>query len=104
MSALTLFEKLWQAHKVSSLDGGEDLLYIDRIFLHERTGGIALVSMATDGRNIRKPEHVFATMDHIVDTHPGRSDKTLMPGGTQFITITRRAAKAAGRHFVRLGR
>ncbi|MCF6219984.1 MAG: 3-isopropylmalate dehydratase large subunit [Robiginitomaculum sp.] len=96
MSALTLFEKLWQAHKVCSLDGGEDLLYIDRIFLHERTGGVALVSMAESGHKIRRPEHVFATMDHIVDTLPGRSDETKMPGGKDFITITRRAAKAAG--------
>ena len=35
-------------------------------------------------------------MDHIVDTFPGRSDKTLMPSGSDFITSTRRAAKAAG--------
>ncbi|PHQ66812.1 MAG: 3-isopropylmalate dehydratase large subunit [Robiginitomaculum sp.] len=96
MRAQTLFDKLWQAHNVRALDGGEDLLYIDRIFLHERTGGIALVSMAADGHKVRSPEHVFATMDHIVDTHPGRSDKTLMPGGTNFINITRRAAKEAG--------
>jgi len=96
MSAQTLFDKLWQAHNVCELDGGEDLLYIDRIFLHERTGGIALVSMAEAGRKVRRPEHVFATMDHIVDTHPGRSDKTQMPGGSNFITITRRAAKFAG--------
>lgn len=96
MSALTLFEKLWQVHKVCELDGGEDLLYIDRIFLHERTGGIALVSMAESGRKVRRPAHVFATMDHIVDTHQGRNDETLMPGGTKFITTTRRAAIAAG--------
>ncbi|MCF6276108.1 MAG: aconitase family protein, partial [Robiginitomaculum sp.] len=96
MNGLTLFEKLWRAHKVCSLDGGEDLLYIDRIFLHERTGGVALVSMAEAGHKIRRPEHVFATMDHIVDTRPGRSDETQMPGGKDFITITRRAAQAAG--------
>jgi len=96
MSAQTLFEKLWQAHNICALDGGEDLLYIDRIFLHERTGGIALVNMARTGRTVRRPNHVFATMDHIVDTRLGRSDETLMPGGSKFITITRRAAKQAG--------
>jgi len=96
MSARTLFDKLWQAHTVSGLGGGEDLLYIDRVFLHERTGGIALVSLAEAGRKVRRPAHVFATIDHIVDTHPGRSDKTQMPGGSNFITITRRAAKSAG--------
>ncbi len=96
MGEQTLFDKLWQAHKVCALDGGEDLLYIDRIFLHERTGGIALVNMAKAERKVRCPTHVFATMDHIVDTRPGRSDKTVMPGGENFITITRRAAKDAG--------
>lgn len=35
-------------------------------------------------------------MDHIVDTRPGRDDRTLMPGGQAFITETRAAAHAAG--------
>lgn len=34
--------------------------------------------------------------DHIVDTRPGRTDQTLMPGGQAFITETRAAAKTAG--------
>ncbi|AGH47809.1 isopropylmalate isomerase large subunit [Sphingomonas sp. MM-1] len=35
-------------------------------------------------------------MDHIVDTRPGRDDRTLMPGGQAFITETRAAARDAG--------
>jgi len=35
-------------------------------------------------------------MDHIVDTFPGRSDETRMPGGKAFITETREAALEAG--------
>ena len=35
-------------------------------------------------------------MDHIVDTRPGRDDRTLMPGGQAFITETRAAAHEAG--------
>jgi 3-isopropylmalate/(R)-2-methylmalate dehydratase large subunit len=35
-------------------------------------------------------------MDHIVDTFPGRTDKTLMPTGREFITATRQAAEEAG--------
>lgn len=42
------------------------------------------------------PSRVFAVTDHIVDTRPGRTDKTLMPGGQAFITETRAAANAAG--------
>jgi 3-isopropylmalate/(R)-2-methylmalate dehydratase large subunit len=91
----TLFDKLWQAHEVRTLDNGESLLLIDRIFLHERTGAVALMNMAETGREVRHPDRVFCTMDHIVDTHPGRGDDTLMPGGRAFIEATREAAQAA---------
>ena len=94
--ALTLAEKLWRAHSVAQLDGGTDLLLIDRVLLHERTGGVALKSLADAGRSVMAPQQVFATMDHIVDTLPGRSDKTLMPTGTAFLTATREGALAAG--------
>ncbi|WP_426360151.1 3-isopropylmalate dehydratase large subunit [Pseudocolwellia sp. HL-MZ19] len=94
--AKTLFDKLWADHEVAVLEDNVSLLYIDRIFLHERTGSIALESLASDGRVVRNPEKVFCTMDHIVDTHTGRTDETLVPGGKQFIQSTRAASKAAG--------
>ena len=65
---LTLFERLWREHLVESYDDGTDLIYIDRIFLHERTGSIALASLDAEGRKVFCPEQVFCTMDHIVDT------------------------------------
>ena len=93
---LTLFEKLWQQHCVADLGGGIGLLAIDRIILHERTGGVALKSLREAGRSVRSPHQTFVTMDHIVDTLPGRTDRTIMPTGTSFITATREAARAAG--------
>ena len=92
----TLFEKLWDEHTVTHLDDGSDLIYIDRVFLHERTGSIALKSIEADGRKVRDESQVFCTMDHIVDTFPGRSDETLMPSGKDFIQTTRQAANDAG--------
>lgn len=94
--AKTLFEKIWDAHLVKALPDGTFLIYIDRIFLHERTGSIALQSLAEAGRKVRHPERVFCTMDHIVDTFPGRGDDTVMPSGKNFIQATRKEAKAAG--------
>ncbi len=94
--ARTLIDKLWDEHRIADLGGGSSLLYIDRVFLHERTGSVALKGLAAAGRRVRNPEQVFCTMDHIVDTLPGRSDATRMPGGTEFITQTRAAARAAG--------
>ncbi|HEY0941418.1 MAG TPA: 3-isopropylmalate dehydratase large subunit [Steroidobacter sp.] len=90
-----LFDKLWSQHVVADVDGETSLLYIDRVFLHERTGGIALQTLEQDGRRVRCPERVFCTVDHIVDTFPNRSDETLMPGGKAFIQTTREAARRA---------
>jgi 3-isopropylmalate/(R)-2-methylmalate dehydratase large subunit len=92
----TLFEKIWNTHVVTDLGGGSALIAIDRIFLHERTGAAALNSMAEAGRPVVDPARVFAVMDHIVDTRPGRGDGTLMPGGDAFITETRTSCRAAG--------
>ena len=92
----TLFEKIWESHTVADLGGGAALIAIDRIFLHERTGASALNSMASAGRTLVDPARVFAVMDHIVDTRPGRDDRTLMTGGDAFITETRSACQAAG--------
>lgn len=92
----TLFAKIWDRHVVASLGGGADLVAIDRIFLHERTGAAALNSLKAAGRPVADPSRVFCVMDHIVDTRPGRDDRTLMPGGQAFITETRAAARDAG--------
>ena len=89
-------EKIWDAHVVTDLGGESALIAIDRIFLHERTGAASLRSMAEAGRAVIDPARVFAVMDHIVDTRPGRGDGTLMPGGDAFITETRAACHAAG--------
>ncbi|MPS67963.1 MAG: 3-isopropylmalate dehydratase large subunit [Novosphingobium sp.] len=96
MTGKTLFEKIWQAHHVADSATGAALIAIDRVFLHERTGAAALKAMAAAGRPVRDPARVFAVMDHIVDTRPGRGDGTLMEGGSAFITETRAAAQAAG--------
>jgi len=92
----TLFEKLWAAHEVARTDDGQSLIAIDRIFLHERTGTLALQALEKAGRTIRHPERAFCVMDHIVDTKPGRPGLTRMPGGAEFITATREAAREAG--------
>lgn len=93
---LSLFEKLWQEHRVESQEDGTDLIYIDRIFLHERTGSIALSGLHEQGREVFSPQQVFCCMDHIVDTYPNRSDETTMPSGKDFIVATRQYTHEAG--------
>lgn len=96
--AKTLFDNIWQQHSIVDMEDNSSLLYIDRVFMHERTGSIALKSMQEQQYRVAKPAHAFCTMDHIIDTFPGRNDETLMPNGKEFITSTRTAAKSAGIH------
>jgi 3-isopropylmalate/(R)-2-methylmalate dehydratase large subunit len=98
---LSLFEKIWRQHCITQdgdLDSRSAVVAVDRVFLHERTGSVALKSLAARGTPVLDPKRVFCTMDHIVDTLPGRGDDTTMPGGRQFILETRAAARAAGIH------
>jgi 3-isopropylmalate/(R)-2-methylmalate dehydratase large subunit len=92
----TLFDKIWDAHVVKDLDDGTSLVHLDRVFIHERTGSIALTSLKERGLPVRNAKQVFATMDHIVDTLPGRGDSTLMPGGEAFIKTMRAESLDAG--------
>lgn len=94
--ASTLFDKIWDRHAIKPLTGRNALVGIDRIFLHERTGAVALNSLSEAERRPIDPARVFCVMDHIVDTRPGRGDATLMPDGQAFITETRSAAINAG--------
>jgi 3-isopropylmalate/(R)-2-methylmalate dehydratase large subunit len=99
----TLIEKIWRRHEVAVLPDGASLLYIDRVLLHERTGSIALKSLAEAGRVVHAPDQALVCMDHIIDTFPGRTDQTLMPGGTAFIQETRASAQAAGIEVLDIG-
>ena len=102
MSA-TLFDKLWDAHSVCGFADGSALLALDRVFLHERTGSIALASVLEAGRLLPAKQRVLATMDHVVDTHGNRSDVTTMPGGEKFIQAMRQTAHRAGIRLFDLG-
>ncbi|RKP53779.1 3-isopropylmalate dehydratase large subunit [Pararobbsia silviterrae] len=97
--ARTIIEKIWDAHAVADINSGQTLLHIDRVFLHDRAGPTVYAGLQAAGRPVSNRELVFGTMDHIIDTHPGRGDDTLLKGGTNFIREFRAASL---RHGVRL--
>ncbi len=66
--ARTLFAKIWDAHRVDTLDDGTALLYIDRHLVHEVTSPQAFEGLRMAGRTVRRPDLTFATMDHNVPT------------------------------------
>ena len=91
----TLLDRLWDEHVIARIGADEDLLAIDRVFLHERTGAVAMRSLAAAGRRVRDPARAFAVTDHIVDTLPGRTG-TRVPGGDVFLSATREECARAG--------
>jgi len=103
VSPQTLFAKVWRDHLIAELSGGDALILVDRVFLHERMGAVALESLKERGRAIWAPRQAFCTMDHVVDTFPGRTDRTLMPTGGAFIAATRAAAHNANIQLFDLG-
>lgn len=68
MAAQTLYDKLWQAHLVSTRDDGTSLLYIDRQLLHEVTSPQAFEGLRLAGRTPWRLDANLATADHNVPT------------------------------------
>ena len=100
----TLHDKLWDMHRIATLEDGSELLHIDRIVLHERAGAICMRQLAKSGRPVHDPAQVFGIMDHVLDTRPGRSDaSTLIPNGQKFIEVFRHEAETAGFSMFDLG-
>lgn len=91
----TMFEKIWADHVVRDFGDDTYLLHVDRSFQHE------LAAMTFEGlrkarRRVLCPDLTFATVDHLLDTFPGRTDETLIPNGADFIRTLRAGALAAG--------
>lgn len=95
----TLFDKLWDAHRIAQRDDGRTLIHVDRHLVHDLSSPQAFEGLRAAGRRVHNPERTYAMADHIVSTDPDRSDATV-PGGAQMIVALRNNAKAFGiRHF-----
>lgn len=66
--AKTLFDKIWDAHVVTQVDGGSEVLYIDRQFIHEVTSPQAFDGLTKRGLPVFRPQKTVATADHNVPT------------------------------------
>jgi 3-isopropylmalate/(R)-2-methylmalate dehydratase large subunit len=70
MAPRTLFEKVWDAHLVTSPEGQSPLLYIDLHLVHEVTSPQAFDGLRAHGRRVRQPLRTVATVDHNIPTTP----------------------------------
>ncbi|MCD7970323.1 MAG: 3-isopropylmalate dehydratase large subunit [Alistipes sp.] len=64
----TLFDKVWDSHVIRHLDGGRDVLYIDRHYIHEVTSPVAFLGLKNRGLKVARPDKTVATADHNVPT------------------------------------
>ena len=68
MSPQTLYDKLWNAHVVTSNDDGTCLIYIDRHLIHEVTSPQAFEGLMLAGRTPWRTGANLAVSDHNVPT------------------------------------
>ncbi|SHE86553.1 3-isopropylmalate dehydratase, large subunit [Bacteroides luti] len=64
----TLFDKIWDAHVVSTVEDGPTQLYIDRLYCHEVTSPQAFSGMRDRGLKCFRPEKIFCMPDHNIPT------------------------------------
>jgi 3-isopropylmalate/(R)-2-methylmalate dehydratase large subunit len=64
----TLFEKIWEKHRVKSIPEGPDIIYIDKHFIHEVTSPQAFAGVEKRGLKVFRPNKTVATADHNVPT------------------------------------
>ncbi len=96
MAPRTIVEKIWDMHEIADLGGGQSLLHVDRIFLHERMGPALLAGLAQAGRRPANPALVYGIVDHAVETLPGAPRASRGAGANVFVASMRERTAAAG--------
>jgi len=66
--AKTLFDKVWDAHVVNSIENGPHVLYIDKHLIHEVTSPQAFATLEERGIPVFRPDQIVATADHNTPT------------------------------------
>jgi 3-isopropylmalate/(R)-2-methylmalate dehydratase large subunit len=64
----SLYEKVWEAHRVGTLADGRTQLFIGTHLIHEVTSPQAFGMLRDLGLSVKFPQRTFATIDHIVPT------------------------------------
>ena len=68
----TLFDKVWDAHVVDTIENRPQILYIDKHLIHEVTSPQAFNELKQRGIPVARPDKIVATADHntpTVDQH-----------------------------------
>jgi len=66
--AKTLFDKVWDAHVVTTVKNGPQVLYIDKHLIHEVTSPQAFTELKNRNLPLFRPKQIIATADHNTPT------------------------------------
>ncbi len=99
--ARTFLDKVWQDHVIRAAGGDADLLQIDRLVLHELSGSQVVRALAEAGRKPMSRNQVYAVIEHLISTRPGRGpNESPSKSGPIMIETTRLASRDWGLHFI----
>ncbi|PSP82840.1 3-isopropylmalate dehydratase large subunit [Halobacteriales archaeon QS_1_68_17] len=77
MSRNTLYDKVWEKHRVTELPNGQDQLFIGLHLIHEVTSPQAFGMLRERDLDVAFPDRTYATTDHIVPTETEKRDRPL---------------------------
>ncbi|WP_424811952.1 3-isopropylmalate dehydratase large subunit [Roseococcus sp. YIM B11640] len=97
--ASTMFDRIWDRRVIADLGEGWSLLYLDRLLVHDLSGGRAMRELAEKGRRVAEPNKVFAVPDHALSSAPGRTEHTYPQGAKLLASLREESAKQGVRIF-----
>ncbi len=89
----TLFDKIWDAHTVTDIEGGPSQIYIDRHYCHEVTSPQAFDGLRRRGLPVFRPERTICSPDHNVPTLNQELPISDPVSRNQVETLTRNASE-----------
>ena len=95
----TLFDKIWDAHVVTTVEDGPTQLYIDRLYCHEVTSPQAFAGLRERGIGVLRHEKVFCMPDHNTPTHDQDKEIEDPISKTQVDTLTKNAKDFGLTHY-----
>jgi 3-isopropylmalate/(R)-2-methylmalate dehydratase large subunit len=89
----TYFEKVWAAHRVMTRATGEDVVFVDRHYVHDLSGAEALEALDHQGRIVARPDLTFGSPDHTIPSARPRGSAALAGQTIRLVTYREQVAK-----------
>ena len=89
----TYFEKVWTAHRVSRRAAGEDVVFVDRHYVHDLSGAEALEALDHQGRSVARPDLTFGSPDHTIPSARPRGADALVGQTIRLVTYREQVLK-----------